>query len=521
MEYVEGASLADRLARDGALVLAETVEICHQVAAGMEAAHEQGVVHRDLKPANVMITSEERVKIVDFGLAKGRVSGDEPLRNHAASPALASSPTLTAPDTMPGVILGTAPYLSPEQARGKAVDRRTDIWSFGCILYECLTGRRLFHGETVSDTLAAILERPFDWSELPKGTPPRLRELLQRCLERDPRRRLRDIGEARIALEQTAPAVEARAERAEALPARKPPAPLWRRVAPVAGLLGAAVLGWHLFGGAIRDAIRGPAPPVRRLSVVLPPDLLAEQWPLTQDGSTLLLRARRRGVGGQQPGDYLLYRRRLDEDEFRPIEGTERALGFGVSPDGRMVYFLATSPRGPDVQLARVPVDGSSPVTSITPWRDNWQPGTVLSSGKVVFTTDDMTKWATLDAGGASELVPLGISGSKASVVLGDALPHDRGVLLLIARLGSRPSLGVLDLRSKKGKDLVTDHEHPAYDPAGRLLFTREGTLLAVPFDLQRLEVRGEPVAVVDHLFEGEIGFSAVVAYSRDGTLVY
>src|SRR6267142_2108333 len=210
LELIEGETLADKLSR-GPLPLHEALDILIQITSGMEAAHDAGVVHRDLKPANVMITSQDQVKILDFGLAKGKVATDE--EGLAKSPALIDSPTLSSPTlphsptfinpaTMAGVILGTAAYLSPEQARGKIVDRRTDIWSFGCVLYECLTGKRAFDGETVSDTIAKILERPMDWSTLPKATPARLRELLERCLTKDPRRRLRDIGDARLALEE-------------------------------------------------------------------------------------------------------------------------------------------------------------------------------------------------------------------------------------------------------------------------------------------------------------------------------
>ncbi len=192
LEYVEGDTLATRVAR-GALPPDEALEVCGQIAAALEAAHESGIVHRDLKPANVKLTPAGTVKVLDFGLAKGAAaSGSAPDLDVSQSPTLTHSPTVA------GVILGTAAYMSPEQARGKPLDRRTDIWSFGCVLYECLAGRPLFEGETVSDLIAKILEREPDWSALPPAVPARVRELLRRCLEKDAKKRLRDIGDARI-----------------------------------------------------------------------------------------------------------------------------------------------------------------------------------------------------------------------------------------------------------------------------------------------------------------------------------
>ncbi|MGH7741916.1 MAG: serine/threonine-protein kinase, partial [Candidatus Eiseniibacteriota bacterium] len=195
LEYVEGDTLAGHQ-HGRALPIDETLEICRQIAAALEAAHEAGIVHRDLKPGNVKLTPAGEVKVLDFGLAKGSSSGAE------SSPDLSHSPTLTQAATGMGVILGTAAYMSPEQARGKTVDRRTDIWSFGCVLYECLTGVQAYAGETVSDTIAMILQGEPDWSRLPGKTPEKLRTLLGRCLEKDARRRLRDIGDARIEIEE-------------------------------------------------------------------------------------------------------------------------------------------------------------------------------------------------------------------------------------------------------------------------------------------------------------------------------
>ncbi|MFN0151714.1 MAG: serine/threonine-protein kinase, partial [bacterium] len=195
MEYAPGEDLAQRLLR-GAVPLDETIEIGRGIAEAVEAAHEQGIVHRDLKPANVKVGPDGRVKVLDFGLAKALAP------EGGASLGSASSllPTVTSPATMAGVVLGTAAYMSPEQARGKPIDRRTDVWAFGCVLFELLTGRRAFEGETVSDTLAAVLRAEPEWALLPAATPPRVRDLIERCLRKDPLRRLRDIGDARVTL---------------------------------------------------------------------------------------------------------------------------------------------------------------------------------------------------------------------------------------------------------------------------------------------------------------------------------
>jgi serine/threonine protein kinase len=258
MELVEGEDLAQRLAR-GAIPLDDALPIAKQIAEALEAAHEQGIIHRDLKPANIKVRSDGTVKVLDFGLAKALL---DPTTSSPQD--LVDSPTISPVGTIPGIILGTAAYMSPEQARGKPVDKRTDIWAFGCVLYEMLTGRRAFEAEDVSDTLAAVLRGDIGWAALPAHTPATLRKLLRRCLERDPRRRIRDIGDALHDLQ------DATDESQPGPSATVPPAPTQFRVLPwITAIVGALVAGvavWQFLPAPTRDAA------VLRIPIALPQD---------------------------------------------------------------------------------------------------------------------------------------------------------------------------------------------------------------------------------------------------------
>ena len=537
LEHIEGETLADRIAR-GPLPLRDTLDICIQIAAGVEAAHDAGVVHRDLKPANVMITPNDQVKVLDFGLAKGRVATDEsglaksPALIDSAtlssptifSPTLPHSPTLLSPATLPGVILGTAAYLSPEQARGKIVDRRTDIWSFGCILYECLTGKRAFEGETVSDTIAKTLEREMDWSTLPKSTPPLLRVLLERCLTKDPKLRLRDIGEARLTLEEVKSGRFAAPTGAVA----PGPAPALRRTAillAIGAVLGAVlgVLAWNAFGPASRSAPMG----VVHLSLPVPPELRASALELTPGGEAAVLMAAPRGTGKGEAPRPRLYLRRMDRGTFEPLRGTDGVASFLVSPDGRWLSFVSElSGQSSRLQLFKMPIDGSSPPTLLGRVDPSWDPEPVgLGSGEFIFSTEAGTKYVRVSASGAAS-APVKFDAPGFSGRLtpwSPALPGDRGVFLSAIWYEKGvfgQGIAVMDLKSGKVKILIRDGGFPHYSPTGDLLFSRAGALLAVPFDLAGLRIKGEPVAVMDGLTVG-LANHARFALASSGTVAY
>ena len=502
MELVEGEGLDERIGR-GAVPSDEALPIALQIAEALEAAHEKGIVHRDLKPANVRIRPDGAVKVLDFGLAKSWADGLD-------SEEIGQSPTITSLHTRVGLILGTAGYMSPEQARGKVVDKRADIWAFGVVLYEMLTGRQPFAGETLSDVLAAVLRAEPDWAALPADTPARVRRLLQRCLDRDPKGRLRDIGEARVALRPGPPgggeALLARAQRTQ-----------FRTWLPwaVAGLAVATVVGLALQRGA------PPAPPVIRAEIPPPPgtvfDLdvrLGGPAELSPDGRRLVFAAR------DGHGRASLWVRDLAAEAAVELPGTAGGSYPFWSPDGLMVAYFA----GGD--LRKVPVDGGPPFTLCpAPFGKG---GTWNRDGTIVFSKSFATGLHRVPAtGGESEPVTtLDETANENSHRFPQFLPDGRHFLFFARRSagttgavgGGSIALGSLD--GEAPRRLVEAPANGVFAD-GWLLFPREGALVAQRFDLRSLALVGEPRPLVGNVRVTPGTSRAVVTAAATGMLAY
>jgi eukaryotic-like serine/threonine-protein kinase len=508
MELVEGEDLAQWIAR-GAIPVAEALSIAKQMADALEAAHEQGIIHRDLKPANIKVRPDGTLKVLDFGLAKAM----EPAG--AASPSVSQSQTITTPAmTEAGMILGTAAYMSPEQARSKPVDKRADIWAFGCVLYEMLTGQRAFDGQGVSETLARVIEREPDWARLPATLSPALRMYLTRCLQKDPRQRVQAMGDVRLALEGAF-------ETALPQAAAPPVVPAWRRVALVS--VAAIISGGAIVGTLVWAAMRPaePTPPrVSRLQVTPSgTSSLNIFWnnrdlAITPDGSRVIYVGNR----GTQ-----LFVRALDALE--PVAvftgGPAGPNGPFVSPDGQWIGFA--DGRG---VLKKVAVTGGPAVTLATldtagPAGATWGPDDTI----IVATGAVETGLQRVSAAGGPMTVLTRPDRAKgeADHFWPEMLPGGRAVLFTITALTGgldAAQVAVLDLQTGARRILVRGGSHAHYVSSGHLVYAAAGTLRAVPFDLARLETRGTPVTVVpDVVTTITGGVDAVVA--DDGTLAY
>jgi serine/threonine-protein kinase len=499
LELVEGETLEGRIAA-GPIPPDEAVAIARQIADALAAAHERGIVHRDLKPANVKLTPGGQIKVLDFGLAKA-VSGD------GSSPNVTSSPTVTA-QTQTGVILGTAAYMSPEQARGKAVDKRADIWAFGALLYEMLTARRPFVGETVSDTLAAVLKTDPDWTALPAETPGNVRRVLRRCLERDRERRFHDIADARLELEETpeipSPPAPSAASR------RSQPGVLWGFSLLLAVIAG---LGWL----ALRPKPAAPRPHTAFAVGVSAADQIPfDDTPvldLSRDGRELVFISER-------SGSRRLMLRSLDNIEPRPIAGTEGAFSPFFSPDGNWIGFFA------DGKLKKVPASGG--VSFVLADAPNNRGGVWLTDDSIVYTPDFTTGLRRIPAsGGQPEVLTTPDAKNGERTHRWPAyLPGGTSVLFTIGTLKNPGSyddarIAIYDSGARKSHVVLSNGSMARWSPPGHLVYVRSQTLLAAPFDSATGKLTGESHALTDR--PGGDASSGVVyaATAVDGSFAF
>jgi len=504
MELVEGPTLAERI-KAGAIPLDEALPMAKQIAEGLEYAHERGIVHRDLKPANVKITPDGAVKVLDFGLAKA-------LEGDAASTDISSSPTISRMATQAGIILGTAAYMSPEQAKGKSVDRRTDIWAFGCVLYEMLTGRMAFSGETVTDTLAAVIRAEPDWSLLPKDTPTHVRVLLQRCLKKDAKQRLRDIGDARIALEEVLSGVakEQMASVGASLPVRRQLLP-WA-VAAFCTLVAVGLAAYLYFG----RATGGNAGNVT-LDVSLPEgvNVVTRDSPnvaLSPDGKEIVFMGAKETVSQ-------LYRRSLDEPDAEPLAGTENGLSPFFSPDGKWIGFFA------DGKLKKIPADGGR--AQILTDAPNQRGGSWTPDGTIIFSPEYTAGLVAIsDSGGTpKQLITPDTAKGERTYRWPDALPNGKGVIFTDGMSNSAASyddaeIAVYSFGTKKIR-VLAHGDMAVYSSAGYLLYYRAGALFAAPFNESRMEITGEAVQLPEHVSDDPTSGATYVAVAGDGTMAY
>jgi Tol biopolymer transport system component/tRNA A-37 threonylcarbamoyl transferase component Bud32 len=502
LEFVEGETLAQRLDH-GTLTIEESLQICRQIASALESAHESGIAHRDLKPGNVMITPSGDVKVLDFGLAKGGMGSGS-----GSDVSLSHSPTMTHQQTSAGVILGTAAYMSPEQARGRVVDKRTDIWSFGCVLYECLSGRQAFAGETVSDLIARILEREPDWDALPSRTPQRIRDLLRRCLDKDSKRRLRDIGDARIEIDDVIATRTSSPEATAAAARRSRGAAM--RWGGVLALFLATAAGTYVVSGQIR-----PAPPaeVNRFEIAEMPgthiDFDGVHPAISPDGRTLAYRA------ADSTGVPRLWIRALSSLQARELPGTDGAANLFWSPDSKFVGFFSNR------KLRKIAIDGGTPETicDITVSRGGtWGPDGVIllapqTEGpihRVSANGGESVALTKLDATETAHRYPCFLPDGK-HFLYAALPPHDGKYRIYFASLDGKERTLVLDSASSGA----------TYAAPGYLIYERGDVLVAHKFDASSGRVVGEPVSLGDHPVGTESSGARLASVSSNGDLAY
>ena len=502
LELVEGPTLAERI-KPGPIAQDEALKIAKQIAEALEAAHDQNIIHRDLKPANVKVREDGQVKVLDFGLAKA-------LEDPQSDTDISNSPTLSVAATKAGIILGTAAYMSPEQAKGKTADRRADVWSFGVVLFEMLTGQRIFTGETISEVLAHVITKEPDWDALPEDTPHAIRKLLSRCLQKEPKQRLQAIGEARIALAEyesdsaasvlmSAPEVAFAAQ------------PMWQRVIPWA-VAGVAVLAALL---AIWSPWERPVPekPVRlNVEVASEGELITAggdiNFAISPDGTRIVY------VAGTE-GNAKLYFRSLDQNEGTALSGTEGAFNPFFSPDGERVAFFAQG------SLKKVSIFGGAPLSLCNV--QSAKGGSWGSDDTIVFNSDVTAGLSRVSAAGGSPEPLTELAEGERSHRWPQILPGGEHVLFIAQKSGGTYDDANVEVANIKTGERNVIHQggtYPRYLPSGHLVYAREGTLFGAAFDVKRREMTGSPVPLMEGLMQGVSG-DVQFAYSGTGTLLY
>jgi serine/threonine-protein kinase len=491
LELVEGDTLADQIKR-GPIPVEESFKLALQIAEALEAAHEKGVIHRDLKPANIKVTPDVKVKVLDFGLAKA-FAGDQAELN------LSNSPTLSDAATQQGIIMGTAAYMSPEQAKGKTVDKRADIWAFGVVLFEMLTGRQLFKGETVSETLAAVLMREPEWNRLPPNLHPRIRLLLERCLEKEAKNRYSGIGDARVDIQK----------------ALADPSGVF--VQPITTVESRTklrlILPWVAAGVILAAVITGLA--VWKLRPSEPRQVMRFGYELPEgqqlNGGLVVSPDGRHFIYGTSKG---LYLRPIDELTAKLITGTEGdARQPFISPDGKWVGYWSQV----DKKLKKIAISGGSPVVLCDVAQlegASWYEDDTIVYGQ--FPGDVMRISAN---GGAPESL---VKAKGNFLVTPQILPDGKSVLYSATTGGTDYRIMVQSLKSGESKELFAG-VHAKYLPTGHIVYEMQNnsSLFAIPFSLDRLEVRGGPVSIIEGVSEGGLQGGLHYAFTNSGALIY
>ncbi len=513
MELVEGEDLAQRLAR-GPIPLDEVLPIAKQIAEALESAHDAGIVHRDLKPANVTVREDGTVKVLDFGLAKAF----DPGLAMSTAEHVASAPTMASPHvTMSGVILGTPAYMAPEQARGKAVDKRADIWAFGVLLHEMISGRRPFDGETPNDTIASVLTANIDLSAVPATTPHSIRTLLERCLQRDPKVRLRDIGEARIVLSSPAEAARTAAPDPPSRRSRWPDRAWWFGAALVAIAIAFAAKPLRLGAPSATDrAILTLGIDAGGDTTIAGVGFVGLNWVgpaavLSPDGKSLVFIAR-----GPSGGRWQLFLRRLDQLDASPIAGTEGVYAPFFSPDGSSVGFFANG------RLLRVALNGGS-VTPICPVEDA-RGGAWSEDGTIVFAPRPEGPLYRVSASGGepSPATTLDAGAGEITHRWPQFLPGGKTFLFTAHGNTGAAHQGRVIIQDARGRTVVQQGAiFGRYASSGHLLYVNAGKLFAAPFDPNRPQAIGRAVPVADDIATALISGTAQYAFSDTGVLAY